>query len=146
MITTILTIVSVLLLAACAPLITLFVLYLIGRPDLPEFDPEDKDAPHFNSKAIFAVIGRWIMDGYDRTERKIAEQMAKEGHCYLATERRSLARKKNWFMAAGACPKCLNVYVSTAFLSIMFLHFDLNFLNLIYALPVTHYFLSVFSD
>lgn len=136
MITTLLTIVSVLLLAACAPLMTLFVLYLIGNPD--------RDT--VNTKAIFSFIGAWVAEGYDRTERKIAEAMRQEAHCHAKEETRSLTRKKNWFMAAGACPKCLNVYVSTAFLSIMFLHFDLSFLNLIYALPVTHYFLSVFSD
>lgn len=127
-------IVSTLLLASCAPLMTKFLLYIMGNPH----------HERVNVKAIFGQVGLWVAEGYDRTDRQIAERAstlfdARKADRYAATQ-------KNWFMMAGACPYCMNVWVSGLLLTTLFLLFGIPLWNMIYAMPVGHYVLGLVLD
>jgi hypothetical protein len=128
-------IVSVLLLASCAPLMTKFLLYIMGNPH----------HEHVNIKAIFAQAGLWVAEGYDRTDRKIAERISGK-FCDTRKVDRYAATQKNWYMMLGACPYCMNVWVSGLLLTSLFLLFGIPLWNLVYAMPVGHYVLGLVLD
>lgn len=128
----ILTILSVILLACIAPLLTCFLEYLIGDPWKEEV----------NTKAIFSRIGVWVSHGYDRTERKIAEKMMRSKVGSKQQEEILLSQKKNWYMVLGACPSCMNVYVSAGFLVGFFIICSISMWWLFAAMPISHFVLG----
>lgn len=130
--TTLIAIISALLIGLASALVTKFVLYIIGDPWKEEV----------NTKALFSRIGVWIAQGYDHAEKMTAIRMQRireNKHIDRHAEDRYLSTMKNWWMAAGACYYCLNVYVSVIVSCLIFTQFDLSLWLLIASLPASHY-------
>jgi len=108
--------ISVIIIGCLCALLTKFIEYVLGDPW------QDR----VNAKAIFGKLGLWIAKGYEESEMR--------------------PTKRNWFMAAGACYYCLNVYV-TAITSLIALHgLEISLLWVILCLPISHYLLSYIMD
>lgn len=127
------TIISAIIIGCCGALASKFILYLIG-------DPHEEEV---NTKAIFAFIGVWVFHGYERIERKIANDMAFIKPETKLSEDKLLSSRKNWFMALGACPICFNTYITGIVCTILFIHFDISFWNLLLAYPSSHYIMGL---
>lgn len=130
-----LTILSVVLLAAISALGTKFIEHLIGDPWNEHLDDSGNDRK-VNEKAILSWIGLWIVEGYEKREKAISQFLSgvkPEKQLYNST------RHKNLFMALGACYYCLNIWVTLGLCSFAFYQFDLSYWNLLYALPVSHF-------
>lgn len=127
------TIISAIIIGCCGALASKFILHLIGDPQ------EDQ----VNTKAILSFIGVWIFHGYDRIERKIANQMSGVKIESKEHEDKLLSTKKNWFMALGACPVCFNTYITGIVCTILFIHFDISFWNLLITYPCSHYIMGL---
>jgi len=114
--------------------VTKFFLYLIGNPYQEKV----------NTGAIFAFYGVWVRQKHDEFSEHLQRKLSG-----LSSEKefeRKAARMINIFKALGACPWCVNVYISALFGCASLYYYNISLWHLVYLLPISHLSLSYIID